>query len=104
MIIKELERSKVEQLALEFAGPQLDPAVLRHCPSKTVLFGSVFNGGNTVEEPEQIAARLRDAARYLPPEQLQVAPDCGLVVLPPDIARAKLVAMVQGARLARQRL
>ena len=38
-ILAELERSTIDQLALEFQAPQLDPALLELCPSKTILFG-----------------------------------------------------------------
>ncbi len=103
-ILQALEGSHVDQLALEFAAPQLDPALLRHCPSKTVLFGCIDNGTEEVESPEHIAARLLAAAAYLAPTQLQAAPDCGLMPLSPAAARAKLAALVEGARLARERL
>ena len=104
VILAELERSAVDQLALEFEAPQLDPSLLELCPSKTVLFGCVDNANDTVETPENIADRLLAAARYHDPEKLQAAPDCGLVPLTPDLARAKLHALAAGARLARQRL
>ena len=104
VILAELERSAIDQLALEFEAPGLDPDLLELCPSKTVLFGCVDNANDTVESPEQIAARLLAAARHHDPEKLQAAPDCGLVPLGPELARAKLNAMVEGAHLARQRL
>ena len=104
VILAELERSAVDQLALEFEAPQLDPVLLELCPSKTVLFGCVDNANGTVEAPQKIAERLLQAARHHDPQKLQAAPDCGLVPLSPEIARAKLVALVTGARLARDRL
>ena len=104
VILAELERSAVDQVALEFEAPRLEPSLLALCPSKTVLFGCVDNANDTVETPEHIAARLLDAARHHDPQLLQAAPDCGLVPLPPELARAKLHAMVAGARLARERL
>lgn len=100
-ILSELEKSTVDQLALEFEAPGLDPALLRHCPSKTVLFGCVDNGNEQVETPQHIADRLVAAAQHHPADQLQAAPDCGLVTLSGPVARAKLSAMVEGARLAR---
>ena len=103
-ILAELDKSKVDQLALEFEAPGLDPALLGHCPSKTVLFGCIDNGKMEVETPEHIADRLLAAARYHPPDKLQAAPDCGLVTLTGAAARAKLAAMVQGARMARDRI
>ena len=106
-ILKELEASRVDQLALEFEASALDPSLLRLCPSKTVLFGCIDNGAlsyETVESPEYVAAKLLAAAKHLPPEQIQAAPDCGLVPLSTQVARHKLQAMVSGARLARRKL
>ncbi|MFQ5873213.1 MAG: 5-methyltetrahydropteroyltriglutamate--homocysteine methyltransferase [Dehalococcoidia bacterium] len=103
-VLRELERSKVDQIALEFEAPALDPALLQNCPTKTVLFGCVSNGTEEVESPEHIASRLLAAAQHHPPEKLQAAPDCGLVTLSRSASRAKLAAMVKGAALARERL
>ena len=79
-------------------------SLLGHCPDKTVLFGAVFNGGDSVETPEHVCERLLAAADHLPPERIQVAPDCGLVVLSSALARKKLHAVVRGAQLARERV
>ena len=102
VILEALEDSKVDQLALEFEASKLEPSLLRRCPSKTVLFGCIDNGTNTIEKPRDVADKLLAAAEYLPPTQIQAAPDCGLVPLPLDIARLKLKVMVEGAKLARQ--
>ena len=104
VILAELEKSHVDQLALEFEAPQLDPALIELCPSKTVLFGCVDNGVEEAENPERIAERLLAAARHHDPLRIQAAPDCGLVPLSPAAVRAKLAALSAGARLARQRL
>lgn len=103
-IIAALEDSKVDVLALEFEGAQLDPALLRACPSKKVLFGCVFNSDTVMETPQHVAARLLKAAEALPPEQILAAPDCGLAPMSFDTAAEKLGIMVEGAKLARQRL
>ena len=101
-ILRELESCKVDQLALEFEAPQLDPALLELCPSKIVIFGCVDNSTEKVESPDHIASRVLAAAEHHDPNMLQVAPDCGLVTLSGSAARAKLAAMVEGARLARE--
>ena len=101
-ILRDLERSKVDQIALEFEAPGLDPALLRLCPSKIVLFGCVDNSTEEVESPDHIAARVLAAAEHHDPNMLQVAPDCGLVTLSGSASRAKLAAMVEGARRARE--
>ncbi len=104
VILEALEGSRVDQLALEFEASRLDPALLRLCPSKTVMFGCIDNGTDGVETPDYVAGKLLAAAKHLPAAQIQAAPDCGLVPLSLPVARAKLKAMVDGARLARKQL
>jgi 5-methyltetrahydropteroyltriglutamate--homocysteine methyltransferase len=103
-ILAELEKSTIDQLALEFQAPQLDPALLELCPSKTVLFGCVDNADPEIENAESIAQRLLAAAEHHDPEKLQAAPDCGLVLLSQATARAKLSALFRGTQIARDRL
>jgi 5-methyltetrahydropteroyltriglutamate--homocysteine methyltransferase len=104
VILRELEASSIDQLSLEFELAGINPDLLALCPSKTVMFGCISNGSETIESPDHVATRLLAAARHLPPEQIIAAPDCGLVPLSRHAARAKLHAMVEGARLARQRV
>lgn len=103
-IIAALERSKIDQLALEFEGSRLDPALLKACPSKTVLFGCVFNSDAVMETPEHVADRLLAAAKALSPEQIMASPDCGLAPMTSAKAFRKLQIMTEGATLARKRL
>ena len=104
VILRELEGSSIDQLALEFEMSGLDPELLKLCPSKTVMFGCISNGSDAIETPEQVANKLLVAARYLPPNQILAAPDCGLVPVSQAASRGKLSAMVEGAQLARERI
>ena len=104
VILRELEGSSIDQLALEFEMSGLDPELLKLCPSKTVMFGCISNGSEAIETPEQVANKLLMAARYLPPNQILAAPDCGLVPVSQAASRGKLSAMVEGAQLARERI
>ncbi|MDP7586831.1 MAG: hypothetical protein FI737_13435 [SAR202 cluster bacterium] len=99
-ILAELERSQIDQLALEFQAPQLDPALLEFCPSKTILFGCIDNANPEIENAEQIALRLLAAGEHHDPEKIQAAPDCGLTLLTQATARAKLSALFRGAQIA----
>ena len=103
-ILAELEGSKVDQVALEFEAPRLDPALLELCPSKTVLFGCIDNSNPGVENAEQVALRLLAAAEHHDPEKIQAAPDCGLPLLSQSAARAKLSALFRGSQIARDQL
>ena len=103
-IIALLEHSKVDQLALEFEGADLDPQLLRHCPSKTVIFGCVFNSDEVMEKPVNVARRLCEAAEFIDPMKIQAAPDCGLVMMNDQTALQKLSILVEGANIARKNL
>jgi 5-methyltetrahydropteroyltriglutamate--homocysteine methyltransferase len=51
---------------------------LRHVPEdKTVVLGLVTTKTGRRETPEELAARVREAARYVPLERLAVSPQCG---------------------------
>ena len=56
----------------------------------------------TVETPEVIVGRIRRALQYIAPEQVILAPDCGMKYLPRDVAYGKLASMVEAARVLRQ--
>ena len=58
----------------------------------------------TAEAPEHVAERIEAALAVIPAERLQVGPDCGMKYLPRELAFAKLRALVEGARIVRERL
>jgi 5-methyltetrahydropteroyltriglutamate--homocysteine methyltransferase len=97
--LTELEGSVVHQISIEAAQPKLDLAVLREFSTKTIVLGVLDLSDRHIEAPESIAARLREALRYVPAERLMVAPDCGMKYLPRDVAYRKLRAMVLGAAI-----
>jgi 5-methyltetrahydropteroyltriglutamate--homocysteine methyltransferase len=102
--LPELEHSVVQQISIEAAQPKLDLAVLQDLPSKTIILGVLDLSNMQIESPESIAARLREALRYTPPERLMVAPDCGMKYLPRAVAYQKLRAMTLGAAIVRASL
>lgn len=57
-----------------------------------------------VETPEQIADRIDQLSRVVPPEQVRLSTDCGIASMRRNVAKAKLRAIVAGRDLARARL
>ena len=94
----ELERSTATHLSLEAAQPRLDLASLAAIRGKTVVLGVLDLGDSTPETADVVAARLREALRHVPAERLVAAPDCGMKYLDRPSARARLRALVEGAR------
>ncbi len=99
--LPELEHSAARQVSIETAQSGLDCAVLTKLPSKTIILGVLDLSDMNVETPATVAARIRRALPYVPPERIIVAPDCGLKYLPRDVAYGKMCAMVEGAKIVR---
>ena len=102
--LTELEGSKIDQISIETAEPKLDLAVLKDLPSKTIIIGVLNLGDMTIETPETVAGRIRNALKYIPPERLVIAPDCGMKYLPRAVAFGKMQAMVEGTSIVRKEL
>jgi 5-methyltetrahydropteroyltriglutamate--homocysteine methyltransferase len=102
--LAELAECSADILAIEAAQPKLDPSVLEPLAAKTVIVGVLDLADPEAETPEVVASRIDAALDVIPPERLQVGPDCGMKYLSRDLAFAKLRALVEGARLVRERL
>jgi 5-methyltetrahydropteroyltriglutamate--homocysteine methyltransferase len=94
----ELERSRATHLSLEAAQPRLDLAPLGAVRTKTIVLGVLDLGAPTPETADVVASRLRAALQHVPPARLVAAPDCGMKYLDRASARARLRALVEGAR------
>jgi 5-methyltetrahydropteroyltriglutamate--homocysteine methyltransferase len=103
-ILDDLGECRVDQLSIEAAEPGLDPAALAAVAGKTVVYGVVASGNASVESAEVVAERIRAALRFVPPERLVPAPDCGMKYLPRRVAFAKLQSLAAGASLVRAEL
>jgi 5-methyltetrahydropteroyltriglutamate--homocysteine methyltransferase len=99
--LAELAECAADQLAVEFAQPNLDPTVLTPLAGKTIVLGVLDLSTNEVETPEVVADRLRRALDVVPVERLVAGPDCGMKFLPRAVAFGKLQALVAGAALVR---
>jgi len=99
--LPELAGSPVKQISIETAQSNLDTSVLQKLPGKKIMVGCIDLSDMTVETPQKVAERLRNALKYVKPEDVIVAPDCGMKYLPREVADAKMRAMVEGAKLVR---
>ena len=99
-----LAEAPVDWVAIESAQPDLPGATVKRLAPRKVVLGVIDLGRESVETPDEVADRIRRALEYINPENLAVSPDCGMKYMPRDRARAKLAAMVEGARLVRSEL
>ena len=102
--LPELAQCDAGSISIEAAQPKLDLGVLKDLGQKTVILGVLDLGDKAVESPDTVAARIRAGLKYVPPERLVAAPDCGMKYLPREVAYGKLKSMVAAAATVRQEL
>jgi 5-methyltetrahydropteroyltriglutamate--homocysteine methyltransferase len=102
--LPELADTVAQQISIESAQPNIDFGVLKDLAGKKIMLGVLDLSDNTVETPEQVAGRIERGLKYVSPENLIPAPDCGMKYLSREVAFGKLQALSRGAALARSRL
>ncbi len=100
--LPELSGCRCKQVSLETAQSSLDTFVLRQLEGKQFLLGCLDLSDLNVESPEVIAGRVRKALAHVKPEQIILAPDCGMKYLPREVAQGKLANMVAAAKQLRR--
>jgi 5-methyltetrahydropteroyltriglutamate--homocysteine methyltransferase len=96
-----LAESKIKQVSLECANSHVPLELLGLLHGKDVLVGAIDVASERVESAEEVAATIRAALAFVPAERVYACTNCGMVPLPREVARAKLMALGAGALLAR---
>jgi 5-methyltetrahydropteroyltriglutamate--homocysteine methyltransferase len=103
-LLQELMKTKIGGFAVEFARSNYDPAVLGFCKDRLVMFGCVDPGDTPVPPIARVVERVRVALKYIDPENLMLAPDCGLMTIGRELANAKADLLVKVAGELRKTL
>jgi 5-methyltetrahydropteroyltriglutamate--homocysteine methyltransferase len=114
-ILGEVLLARPSGLSFEGANPRHEHeysvfADVQLPPDKVIIPGVLDTTTNYIEHPELVAQRLVRYADLVGRERVMAGADCGFgtfagtPMVHPDIVFAKLAAMVEGARLASQRL
>jgi 5-methyltetrahydropteroyltriglutamate--homocysteine methyltransferase len=99
-----LAASTIDQVSLECANSRVPIDLIDLLRGKDVLVGAIDVASEEVESPQQVAAVLRSALRFVPADRLYPCTNCGMVPLSRSLARAKLRALGAGAALLRNEL
>jgi 5-methyltetrahydropteroyltriglutamate--homocysteine methyltransferase len=99
--LPELAGCSCQQVSIETAQSRLDCSVLEKLRGKKIMVGVLDLDDMTVETPQKIVERAKRALEHLRPEDMILAPDCGMKYLPREVAFGKMSAMVEAARLLR---
>ncbi len=99
-----LARSRIHQISLECRNSRVPLELLGLLRGKDVLVGCIDVAAHDVEKPDDVAETIRAAMKYVSPDRLFPCTNCGMVPLPREVARRKLLALGAGARLVRREL
>jgi len=98
-----LSKSSIDQISLECFHSHVPPDLMKLLDGKDVMVGVIDVASDVIETAEEIAATIGQALRFVPKERFIACTNCGLAPMRREVAEAKLVALSQGAALARQR-
>src|SRR5438874_1709806 len=99
--LPELAGSPVKQVSIETAQSNLDCSVLATLKGKKIMVGCIDLSDPKVETPQTVVARVKKAMAFVSPEDIILAPDCGMKYLPREAADGKMRAMVEAAKILR---
>ena len=102
--LPELAACSCDQVSIETAQSGIDLGVLSDLAGKTIILGVIDLSNPAVEPDDVVAARVRRAFAYAPPERVVIATDCGMKYLPRASAEGKMRAMTGAAALLREEL
>ena len=103
-IFPALARSRIKQVSLECIHSHVPPELMKLLKGKDVLVGVIDVASDKVETPQEVAATIRTALKYVPAKHLFPCTNCGMAPMDREVAAAKLRALGEGAALARKKL
>jgi len=103
-IFPALAKSKVDQISLECIHSKVPIELLSLLKGKDVLVGVIDVASDNIETPQEVAATIQRALRYVPAKHLFPCTNCGMAPMAREIALAKLKALGEGAALVRRKL
>ncbi|MGF1771353.1 methionine synthase [Vibrio wakamikoensis] len=99
-----LQKSTIDIISLECHNGRVPFEVLELLKGKKVMVGAIDVATNNIETPEEVAATIREALKYVDADKLLPCTNCGMAPLSRDVARNKLQALAAGAEIVLKEL
>ena len=96
----------IDEFVLDYANREMNGIeFLANLPEdKSVQAGVLDIRSMMIESPQQVAARARQVLAHVSPDRVTLSTDCGMKPLPRMVAKMKLKALVDGARIVREEI
>ena len=101
-IFPALAKSRIDQVSLECIHSKVPIELMRLLKGKDVLVGVIDVASDRVETPQEVAATIKRALKFVPRKHLFPCTNCGMAPMDRAVALAKLRALAAGAALARK--
>ena len=100
------ETKGIDQFVLDFANRDMAGIeFMKNLPKdKDLQVGVLDIRTNMIESPATVAKRIRRVLEVVPPERVTLSTDCGMKPLPRMVAKMKLKALADGAKIVRNEL
>ena len=99
MIAPILDNTVIDSISIEDAHRNNNLAILLPLfKNKIIIMGVVKISTVVLETEDQIVNRIKQALKYIDKERLWISPDCGLGMLPKNIAISKLKILAKAAK------
>ena len=100
------ETKGIDEFVLDYANRDMAGIeFLKNLPKDKGAQGGVLDiRTNAIETPQKVADRIRKVIAAVPPEKVTLSTDCGMKPLARMVAKMKLKALTDGARIVRGEL
>ena len=102
-IFPALAGSRIDQVSVECRNSRVPIGLLKLLDGKHVQVGVIDVASDAIETPDEVAAVIGEAAKYIAKERIIAGTNCGMAPMRRDIALGKLEALGKGAELARKK-
>ncbi|SIQ86739.1 methionine synthase [Maribacter ulvicola] len=103
-IFPKIQKSNIDIVSLECHNSRVPFDLMELIRGKKVMVGAIDVATNTIETPEEVAATLQKALKFVAIENLYPSTNCGMAPLSRNVARDKLSALSAGAEIIRKEL
>ncbi len=98
-----IAKSSIQQVAIECRNSHVPMELMALLTGKVLQAGVIDVASDEVETAEDVVKVIEQAMKYVPKDKIIATTNCGMAPMRRDIAEAKLKALGEGAKLARER-
>jgi 5-methyltetrahydropteroyltriglutamate--homocysteine methyltransferase len=99
-----IAKSTIQQVAIECRNSHVPMELMALLKGKVLQAGVIDVANDQVETADDVVKVIEEAMKYVPKENIIATTNCGMAPMRREVAEAKLKALGDGAKLARQRL